>query len=167
MGNDHHGAVARRGERAGRLMVGDDVLREPRAAHARERRLAHAFERKQHAAGKREQKPHHADNPADAHEHCTHKDRDAEHGVHHLLGPGCAELLHLGLKAVLAEDLRQILGGQTLLFAASGRDTRALEQVVDIRADVCHRGLRIAGLQGHPRPRARAWFVYSRKYTAS
>ena len=48
------------------------------------------------------------------------------------------ELLNLGIKAVVAEDLSDILGRQALFFAACRRNAGVLQQVVNIVLGVRH-----------------------------
>ena len=138
MGHHDDGAVARGGQGARRLVIGDDVLAHARLTDLGEYGVPGSLEAVQHGGDDGEQRAQHPDGAADAHEQGSDKCHDPHDGITHPARCGSVELLHLGIESMVTEDLGDILGSQTLLFAARRRDARALQQVVDIFLGVRH-----------------------------
>ena len=135
--NDHR-AVARRRERARGLVVGDDILAHARLAQARNHGVARALEHVKNGADNGQQGADQADAAADAHQQGAGKHKNTGNGKCQPAGRRGIELLNLGIKAVVAEDLSDILGSQALFFAACRRDAGVLQQVVNIVLGVRH-----------------------------
>ena len=135
--NDHR-AVARRRERARGLVVGDDILAHARLAQARNHGVARALEHVKNGADNGQQGADQADTAADAHQQGTGKRKNTGNGKCQPTGRRGIELLNLGIKAVVAEDLSDILGSQALFFAACRRNAGVLQQVVNIVLGVRH-----------------------------
>ena len=135
--NDHR-AVARRRERARGLVVGDDILAHARLAQARNHGVARALEHVKNGADNGQQGADQADAAADAHQQGAGKRKNTGNGKCQPAGRRGIELLNLGIKAVVAEDLSDILGSQALFFAACRRDAGVLQQVVNIVLGVRH-----------------------------
>ena len=135
--NDHR-AVARRRERARGLVVGDDILAHARLAQARNHGVARAFEHVKNGADNGQQGADQADTAADAHQQGAGKRKNTGNGKCQPTGRRGIELLNLGVKAVVAEDLSDILGSQALFFAACRRNAGVLQQVVNIVLGVRH-----------------------------
>ena len=74
----------------------------------------------------------------DTHKQGAGKRKDAGDSKCQPARRGSIKLLHLGIKAVVAENLSDILGSQALFFAACRRDAGVLQQVVDIVLGVRH-----------------------------
>ena len=127
MGDNDHRAVARRRERAGRLVIGDDVLGEAGCAEARKRQLSHTLQHVHHTHGDREQEADDAHHAANTHEHRAHKERDTQRGEHNLRGARGVELLNLRLKAMVGEDAGDVFCSGSLFLAARGSDPCVLE----------------------------------------
>ena len=138
MGHHDHGTIARRRERARSLVIGDDILAHARFAQARNDRTAHTLEHIQHRADNCQQGADQTDASADTHEQGARKSQNTRYGKRQPAGCRSIKLLHLGIKTVVAENLSDILGSQTLLFAARGRDAGVLQQVVNIILGVRH-----------------------------
>ena len=135
--NDHR-AVARRRERARGLVVGDDILAHARLAQARNHGVARALEHVKNGADNGQQGADQADTAADAHQQGAGKRKNTGNGKCQPTGRRGIELLNLGIKAVVAEDLSDILGSQALFFAACRRNAGVLQQVVNIVLGVRH-----------------------------
>ena len=135
--NDHR-AVARRRERARGLVVGDDILAHARLAQARNHGVARALEHVKNGADNGQQGADQADTAADAHQQGAGKRKNTGNGKCQPTGRRGIELLNLGVKAVVAEDLSDILGSQALFFAACWRNAGVLQQVVNIVLGVRH-----------------------------
>ena len=135
--NDHR-AVARRRERARGLVIGDDILAHARLAQARNHGVARALEHVKNGAGNGQQGADQADAAADAHQQGAGKRKNTGNGKCQPTGRRGIELLNLGIKAVVAEDLSDILGSQALFFAACRRNAGVLQQVVNIVLGVRH-----------------------------
>ena len=135
--NDHR-AVARRRERARGLVVGDDILAHARLAQARNHGVARALEHVKNGADNGQQGADQADAAADAHQQGAGKRKNTGNGKCQPTGRRGIELLNLGIKAVVAEDLSDILGSQALFFAACRRNAGVLQQVVNIVLGVRH-----------------------------
>ena len=135
--NDHR-AVARRRERARGLVVGDDILAHARLAQARNHGVARALEHVKNGADNGQQGADQADTAADAHQQGAGKRKNTGNGKCQPTGRRGIELLNLGVKAVVAEDLSDILGSQALFFAACRRNAGVLQQVVNIVLGVRH-----------------------------
>ena len=135
--NDHR-AVARRRERARGLVVGDDILAHARLAQARNHGVARALEHVKNGADNGQQGADQADTAADAHQQGAGKRKNTGNGKCQSTGRRGIELLNLGVKAVVAEDLSDILGSQALFFAACRRNAGVLQQVVNIVLGVRH-----------------------------
>ena len=135
--NDHW-AVAWRRERARGLVVGDDILAHARLAQARDYRAARALEHVKNGADNGQQGADQADTAADAHQQGAGKRKNTGNGKCQSTGRRGIELLNLGIKAVVAEDLSDILGSQALFFAACRRNAGVLQQVVNIVLGVRH-----------------------------
>ena len=135
--NDHR-AVARRRERARGLVVGDDILAHARLAQARNHGVPCAFEHVKNGADNGQQGADQADTATDAHQQGTGKRKNTGNGKCQPTGRRGIELLNLGIKAVVAEDLSDILGSQALFFAACRRNAGVLQQVVNIVLGVRH-----------------------------
>ena len=135
--NDHR-AVTRRRERARGLVVGDDILAHARLAQARNHGVARALEHVKNGADNGQQGADQADTAADAHQQGTGKRKNTGNGKCQPTGRRGIELLNLGIKAVVAEDLSDILGRQALFFAACRRNAGVLQQVVNIVLGVRH-----------------------------
>ena len=135
--NDHR-AVARRRERARGLVVGDDILAHARLAQARNHGMPCALEHVEHGTDNGQQGADQADTAADAHQQGAGKRKNTGNGKCQPTGRRGIELLNLGVKAVVAEDLSDILGSQALFFAACRRNAGVLQQVVNIVLGVRH-----------------------------
>ena len=135
--NDHR-AVARRRERARGLVVGDDILAHARLAQARNHGVARALEHVEHGTDNSQQGADQADTAADAHQQGAGKRKNTGNGKCQPTGRRGIELLNLGVKAVVAEDLSDIFGSQALFFAACRRNAGVLQQVVNIVLGVRH-----------------------------
>ena len=135
--NDHR-AVTRGRERARGLVVGDDILAHARLAQARNHGVARALEHVKNGADNGQQGADQADTAADAHQQGTGKRKNTGDGKCQPTGRRGIELLNLGIKAVVAEDLSDILGSQALFFAACRRNAGVLQQVVNIVLGVRH-----------------------------
>ena len=135
--NDHR-AVARRRERARGLVVGDDILAHARLAQARNHGVARALEHVKNGADNGQQGADQADTAADAHQQGAGKRKNTGNGKCQSTGRRGIELLNLGVKAVVAEDLSDIFGSQALFFAACRRNAGVLQQVVNIVLGVRH-----------------------------
>ena len=135
---DDDRAIARRRKRARRLVVGDDVLAHARLAQARDHGAAGSLKHIEHGSDDGQQGSDQTDTAANTHKQSAGKCQDTRDGKRHPTGRGGIKLLHLGIKAVVAEDLSDILGSQALFFAARRRDASALQQVVDIVLGVRH-----------------------------
>ena len=135
--NDHR-AVTRGRERARGLVVGDDILAHARLAQARNHGVARALEHVKNGADNGQQGADQADTAADAHQQGTGKRKNTGNGKCQPTGRRGIELLNLGIKAVVAEDLSDILGSQALFFAARRRNAGVLQQVVNIVLGVRH-----------------------------
>ena len=135
--NDHR-AVARRRERARGLVVGDDILAHARLAQARNHGVARALEHVKNGADTGQQGADQADTAADAHQQGAGKRKNTGNGKCQSTGRRGIELLNLGVKAVVAEDLSDIFGSQALFFAACRRNAGVLQQVVNIVLGVRH-----------------------------
>ena len=135
--NDHR-AVARRRERTRGFVVGDDILAHARLAQARNHGVARALEHVKNGADNGQQGADQADTAADAHQQGAGKRKNTGNGKCQSTGRRSIELLNLGIKAVVAEDLSDILGSQALFFAACRRNAGVLQQVVNIVLGVRH-----------------------------
>ena len=135
--NDHR-AVARRRERARGLVVGDDILAHARLAQARNHGMPCALEHVKNGADNGQQGADQADTAADAHQQGAGKRKNTGNGKCQPTGRRGIELLNLGVKAVVAEDLSDIFGSQALFFAACRRNAGVLQQVVNIVLGVRH-----------------------------
>ena len=135
--NDHR-AVAWRRERARGLVVGDDILAHARLAQARNHGVARALEHVKNGADNGQQGADQADTAADAHQQGAGKRKNTGNGKCQPTGRRGIELLNLGVKAVVAEDLSDIFGSQALFFAACRRNAGVLQQVVNIVLGVRH-----------------------------
>ena len=135
--NDHR-AVTRGRERARGLVVGDDILAHARLAQARNHGVARALEHVKNGADNGQQGADQADTAADAHQQGAGKRKNTGNGKCQPTGRRGIELLNLGIKAVVAEDLSDILGSQALFFAACRRNAGVLQQVVNIVLGVRH-----------------------------
>ena len=135
--NDHR-AVTRRRERARGLVVGDDILAHARLAQARNHGVPCAFEHVKNGADNGQQGADQADTATDTHQQGTGKRKNTGNGKCQPTGRRGIELLNLGIKAVVAEDLSDILGRQALFFAACRRNAGVLQQVVNIVLGVRH-----------------------------
>ena len=135
--NDHR-AVTRGRERARGLVVGDDILAHARLAQTRNHGVARALEHVKNGADNGQQGADQADTAADAHQQGTGKRKNTGNGKCQPTGRRGIELLNLGVKAVVAEDLSDILGSQALFFAACRRNAGVLQQVVNIVLGVRH-----------------------------
>ena len=135
--NDHR-AVTRGRERARGLVVGDDILAHARLAQARNHGVARALEHVKNGADNGQQGADQADTAADAHQQGAGKRKNTGNGKCQPTGRRGIELLNLGVKAVVAEDLSDIFGSQALFFAACRRNAGVLQQVVNIVLGVRH-----------------------------
>ena len=135
--NDHR-AVARRRERARGLVVGDDILAHARLAQARNHGMPCALEHVEHGTDNSQQGADQADTAADAHQQGAGKRKNTGNSKCQPTGRRGIELLNLGVKAVVAEDLSDIFGSQALFFAACRRNAGVLQQVVNIVLGVRH-----------------------------
>ena len=135
--NDHR-AVTRGRERARGLVVGDDILAHARLAQARNHGVARALEHVKNGADNGQQGADQADTAADAHQQGAGKRQDTGNGKRQPAGRGSIKFLHLGVKAVVAENLSDILGSQALFFTARRRNAGVLQQVVNIVLGVRH-----------------------------
>ena len=135
--NDHR-AVARRREWARGLVVGDDILAHARLAQARNHGMPCALEHVKNGADNGQQGADQADTAADAHQQGAGKRKNTGNGKCQPTGRRGIELLNLGVKAVVAEDLSDIFGSQALFFAACRRNAGVLQQVVNIVLGVRH-----------------------------
>ena len=135
--NDHW-AVARRRERTRGLVVGDDILAHARLAQTRNHGVTRALEHVKNGADNSQQGADQADTAADAHQQGAGKRKNTGNGKCQPTGRRGIELLNLGIKAVVAEDLSDILGSQALFFAACRRNAGVLQQVVNIVLGVRH-----------------------------
>ena len=135
--NDHR-AVTRGRERARGLVVGDDILAHARLAQARNHGVARALEHIKNGADNGQQGADQADTAADAHQQGAGKRQDTGNGKRQPAGRGSIKFLHLGVKAVVAENLSDILGSQALFFTARRRNAGVLQQVVNIVLGVRH-----------------------------
>ena len=135
--NDHR-AVTRGRERARGLVVGDDILAHARLAQARNHGVPCALEHVEHGTDNGQQGADQADTAADAHQQGAGKRKNTGNGKCQPTGRRGIELLNLGVKAVVAEDLSDILGSQALFFAACRRNAGVLQQVVNIVLGVRH-----------------------------
>ena len=135
--NDHR-AVARRRERTRGLVVGDDILAHARLAQTRNHGVTRALEHVKNGADNSQQGADQADTAADAHQQGAGKRKNTGNGKCQPTGRRGIELLNLGIKAVVAEDLSDILGSQALFFAACRRNAGVLQQVVNIVLGVRH-----------------------------
>ena len=135
--NDHR-AVTRGRERARGLVVGDDILAHARLAQARNHGVARALEHVKNGADNGQQDADQADTAADAHQQGAGKRKNTGNGKCQPTGRRGIELLNLGVKAVVAEDLSDIFGSQALFFAACRRNAGVLQQVVNIVLGVRH-----------------------------
>ena len=138
MRDDDHRAVAGRGERARGLVVGDDVLRIAPGAELGEGAVAKAVEHIQNGRGQREQKPEHTDHAAHAHQHRADERHDAHGSKAEALARRGLEILHDGVKAMIGEDVGQLIGASPLLLAACRRRGAVLKEVIDIFLGVRH-----------------------------
>ena len=136
--DDDNRTIARRGKRARRLVVGDDVLAHARFTQARDHGATGSLEHIEHGSDNGQQGADQADTAADAHKQSTGKCQNARNGKRHPARRGSIKLLHLGIKAVVAENLSDIFGSQALFFAARRRDASVLQQVVNIVLGVRH-----------------------------
>ena len=142
---DHHdGTVARRRQRTGGLVVSDDVLRKTAVADLGKLELSYAFERIYDGDSDGQDEPDAPQHARDAHQDHRDKQDDAHCGVNHLVRRRGGELLHLRCKTMVAEDLRDDLGGGALLLAARRRDAGVLKEMVQICSGISHVGLHIA-----------------------
>ena len=135
--NDHR-AVTRGRKRARGLVVGDDILAHARLAQARNHGVARALEHVKNGADNGQQGADQADTAADAHQQGAGKRKNTGNGKCQPTGRRGIELLNLGVKAVVAEDLSDIFGSQALFFAACRRNAGVLQQVVNIVLGVRH-----------------------------
>ena len=135
--NDHR-AVTRRRKRTRGLVVGDDILAHARLAQARNHGVARALEHVKNGADNGQQGADQADTAADAHQQGAGKRKNTGNGKCQPTGRRGIELLNLGVKAVVAEDLSDIFGSQALFFAACRRNAGVLQQVVNIVLGVRH-----------------------------
>ena len=135
--NDNR-AIARRGKRARRLVVGDDILAHTGLSQARNHGMPCALEYVEHGTDNGQQGADQADTAADAHQQGAGKRQDTGNGKRQPAGRGSIKFLHLGVKAVVAENLSDILGSQALFFTARRRNAGVLQQVVNIVLGVRH-----------------------------
>ena len=124
-------AVARRGKRARGLVIGDDILAHTGLSQARNHRMPCALEHVEHGTDN-------ANTATDTHQQGAGKREDTGNGKRQPAGRGSIKFLHLGVKAVVAENLSDILGSQALFFTARRRNAGALQQVVNIVLGVRH-----------------------------
>ena len=136
----HHDdrAVARRRKRARGLAIGDDILAHTGLSQARNRGMPRALEHIEHGADNGQQGADQADTAADAHQQGAGKRQNTGNGKRQPAGRGSIKFLHLGVKAVVAENLSDILGSQALFFTARRRNAGVLQQVVNIVLGVRH-----------------------------
>ena len=135
--NDHR-AVARGRERARSLVIGDDILAHARLSQARDHGMPGTLEHIEHGTDDGQQGADQANAATDTHKQGAGKRKDAGDSKCQPARRGSIKLLHLGIKAVVAENLSDILGSQALFFAACRRDAGVLQQVVDIVLGVRH-----------------------------
>ena len=154
MSHHDHRTVAWRCQGAGCLVVSDHVLRKTGGAEAREQRLSHTLQRIENRCDECENKPDDSQSATDAHEHGAEKYQDAHHRYSELVARRRGELLHLGLKSMVAENLGDVFRSKTFLFTACRCDTCVLQQVVKIFLGVSHRcstsNARIKARHGSP-----------------
>ena len=136
----HHDdrAVARRRKRARGLVIGDDILAHTGLSQARNHGMPRALEHVEHGTDNGQQGADQADTAADAHQQGAGKRQNTGNGKRQPAGRGSIKFLHLGVKAVVAENLSDILGSQALFFTARRRNAGALQQVVNIVLGVRH-----------------------------
>ena len=124
--NDHR-AVARGRERARSLVIGNDILAHARLSQTRDHGMPGALEHTEHGTDDGQQGTDQADAATDTHKQGADKREDAGDGKCQPTGRRGIELLNLGIKAVVAEDLSDILGSQALFFAACRRNAGVLQ----------------------------------------
>ena len=107
-------------------------------SQARNHGTPRAFEHVEHGADNGQQGADQADTATDAHQQGAGKRQNTGNGKRQSAGRGSIKFLHLGVKAVVAENLSDILGSQALFFAARRRDASVLQQVVNIVLGVRH-----------------------------
>ena len=136
----HHDdrAVARRRKRARGLVIGDDILTHTGLSQARNHGMPRALEHIEHGTDNGQQGADQADTAADAHQQGAGKRQNTGNGKRQPAGRGSIKFLHLGVKAVVAENLSDILGSQALFFTARRRNAGVLQQVVNIVLGVRH-----------------------------
>ena len=136
----HHDdrAVARRRKRARGLVIGDDILAHTGLPQARNHGMPRALEHVEHGTDNGQQGADQADTAADAHQQGAGKRQNTGNGKRQPAGRGSIKFLHLGVKAVVAENLSDILGSQALFFTARRRNAGVLQQVVNIVLGVRH-----------------------------
>ena len=136
--HDDDRTVARRRERTRSLVVGDDILAHARLTQARNHGMACALEHVEYGPDNGQQGADQADTAADAHQQGAGKRQNTGNGKCQPAGRGSIKFLHLGVKAVVAENLSDILGSQALFFTARRRNAGVLQQVVNIVLGVRH-----------------------------
>ena len=119
-------------------MIGDDILAHTGLSQARNHGMPRALEHVEHGADNGQQGADQADTATDTHQQGAGKREDTGNGKRQPAGRGSIKFLHLGVKAVVAEILSDILGSQALFFTARRRDAGVLQQVVNIVLGVRH-----------------------------
>ena len=119
-------------------MIGDDILAHTGLSQARNHGMPRALEHVEHGADNGQQGADQADTATDAHQQGAGKREDTGNGKRQPAGRGSIKFLHLGVKAVVAENLSDILSSQALFFTARRRNAGVLQQVVNIVLGVRH-----------------------------
>ena len=106
----------------------------------REAHAPRALEERDGTAGDDQERSHDTESTAETHENAGHEHRDTHRGRSDLARRARRELLHLGLKPMIREDVRDGVRRRALLLAAGGSDADVLQQMVQIFLSVRHEG---------------------------